>query len=226
MAAPTIVSSPVTNAETSNDTNHVLNKPGVADGDLLILVACLDTFTPGTGVTLTKPSEIANELYANQAVNADDSIAVGSVWYDTAGASEPSTYTWTSSAAERGAGLVFAINGHNGIDVSAPSANTGSSDTITFPAVTTTVADCLILRIAIFDAGMVSVNLGSGYTLVGEADASSAGGVHAQYITQASAGTTGTLAVTGATSEQWAAWTVAIAPVGGATRKRIHITHT
>ncbi len=213
-AAPTVNAGHTTSITPSSELTHVIDTPTHSAGDAIYLFAVIDsavTMTPPSGFTAV--SNLDNEL-----IQTDRGTA--SLWRKIATTSEPSTYTWTSDATDRSVQIAWSQSGDGGVDVSG-TPNGGSGTTTTCPAVTTTVADTLVLRLVAADYGqavqgedwLIPLSTGSGYTKLAELEYKSAGMAHVQYITQASAGSTGTLDVTMSESEQWAAFTVAIAPI-------------
>jgi subtilisin-like proprotein convertase family protein len=203
--AVTVNAGQTTSTTTSSVTNHVIDTPAHSTGDVIYLFAAIDgscTMTPPSGFTAVPNMSSASVV----------SAATTSLWRKTATASEPSTYTWTSSVAERSVQIAWSQSGDGGVDVSA-TANTGTGTTATCPAVTTTVANTLILRLVATDEISNPISTGSGYTKIAELSYTSAATASVQYRTQAAIGSTGTLALTLSVSEQWAAFTVAIKPV-------------
>ena len=206
-------------ASASSDTTSInVSKPsGTVQGDLLIA-----NFVSDGSSTLSAPGGWT--LVEGGGVNPVDNTPSFGVWYKIAGASEPSNYTFTSSASEE---LYIAVLRYTGHDPSAPInasdiANSSGSTTPTAPTVTTTVDNCKILRVFGADddddpyvspgghTERYNGQSGGGYGTCGGAGADT---------DQASAGATGTAAFSQQNSEEWRAVTVAIAPaiivVGG-----------
>ncbi len=99
----------------------------------------VQTMSPPAGQGFTAVSNLDN---------ADvQTTATASLWRKVATASEPSTYTWTSAVGERSVQISWSQSGDGGVDVSGtPGGGTGT--TATCPAVTTTVADTLVLLLS------------------------------------------------------------------------------
>jgi len=201
-------------AVTSADaTSIIVNKPtGTIEGDLLVAIMSTD----GGALTLGAPdgwTAITNNIGTTHTSRS---------WYKIAGASEPTSYTFTVSASESIVCGILRISGHdssNPIDVSGTA--TGTSNAPTSPDVTTTVADTLVLRY--FGADDDDMTQDSGYPSAHtgvyvrgslESWGETSSGV--AYTTQASAGATGTAAFSITAAEEWSAVTIAIAPSGSA----------
>jgi len=141
------------NVESANDITSIeVAKPtGAASGDLLIGVVTTDGDTSGefTGPTGWTPIDVGwsgNGSYGG-------GCTLGA-WYLIAGDSEPGSYQWTWTTEETVYAFIIRITGHdmdNPID--AWSSDTGTDGfSATCPAVNTTVADTLVLRIFGYDS--------------------------------------------------------------------------
>lgn len=232
ISAPGYAAAPVVNSfsvavTSANSLSIIVNKPtGTTEGDLLVAIMGTD----GDGETLGTPggwTAITGNIGINHTSRS---------WYKIAGASEPSSYTFTVSSSESIVCGILRISGHdpsNPIDLSGTA--TGSSNAPTCPDVTTTVADTLVLRY--FGADDDDITQDSGYPslhtgvyvrgsleLFGETSSGVA------YTTQASLGATGTAAFSMTASEDWSAVTIAVIPQcdSGAFsyRKQITIDYT
>ena len=139
-------------------------------------------------------------------------------WWKIAGASEPSNYAITWSNSERAYGWVMRFTGHNSTNpIEASAVANGSSSSPISPEVSTSVDECLILRLGGFDHNDITVD-STGIT--GHADitmdesnsnsSSASGG--AAYVNQTTAGASGTSSFTLTASEQYRTVTIAIAP--------------
>ena len=130
----------------NNATSITLNTPpGSSEGDLLIAVVTTDGDTEGS---LGPPVGWSEVLVKKDKFS---SVTLG-VWWKLVGAAELATspFTWTGS--ERAYGTIMRFTGHDPNNpIHATATNTGVSNSPTAPALTTTVADCLILRIGAFD---------------------------------------------------------------------------
>ncbi|MDD5328002.1 MAG: LamG domain-containing protein [Phycisphaerae bacterium] len=81
----------------------------------------------------------------------DGAVTLG-VWYKIVGSSEPSYHPFTWSGSRQAYGWMMRFTGHNPVKpINAHSVGGESSITPTSPAVTTTVNNCLILRLGAFD---------------------------------------------------------------------------
>lgn len=141
MAAPVVES--VTSVNNSPlSTSFVLNKPsGTVAGDLLVALV-------GQGINggvISAPMGWT-AIYATQ----DNGRSIHRGFWLLAGGSEPSSYTFTSTIPRSWAGGILRISGadtSDPIDASDVTVNASAVSTHTCPAVTTTVADTLILRV-------------------------------------------------------------------------------
>jgi hypothetical protein len=200
-----------TEAAASSTTTLDLTKPaGTAAGDLLIATLATDGSTAGS---MSPPAGWTVIDLANQS----GAVTYG-VWWKLAGASEPASYTFSWSGNEAAYGTVMRFTGHDPadpIDISATGG--GSASAPSSPAVTTTVADTMILRLGGFDDDDITTDAPglTGHTAItmddtGNGPSTTSSG--AGYVMQATAGDSGTstFALTG--SEEYRTVTIAIAP--------------
>lgn len=202
-------------------TSAVLNMPtGVASGDLLL--ACIgggqsQTFTPPAGWTLIQ-------------TNSQDR-AVGAVYQRTAGASEPSTYTWTFGTSHPWTGVIIRCDGSAGtpaIDASGTNGNPGNTTSFVAPSVTTTLTNDTLFTFVVggFEdsffwppSGVIKlgeINNTSG-TLTG-----SGVGVGVEVVAASGATGTRTWACDSVQNVHYVAFSVALGGIagGGSTRRR------
>lgn len=200
-------------ADAANTTATPVTKPTTSpSGDLVFI--CLGSDLNAN--TITYDGSFTG-IYNSEAYQ---SVATGSLAYKTSGGSEVN-YTVNVGTTERQVWICFSVTGHNGIDGTPPASSSGSGATATFPAVTTTQNNCLLLRFCLTDQNATStVPFGemTGFTLIDEHFGTSAGGVGAWYKVLAATGTeaAGTAALN--TSEQWWTATIAIAPAAAGTK--------
>lgn len=207
MPAPTVNSGHTTYTAPSSLTSHNITVPPHSEGDAIYVLFLIDgnqSLTPDTGF-----SAIEDDV----AIYSGDHTATFGLYRKIAGASEPGTYTFTNSSAERGCAIAFSVSREDSVDVSAT--NGGDSSTATCPTVTTTGADALILRAVGTDSETLPHGTISGYTKIAEVERSSGGTLSIQYDTQASAGATGTANVSISTTQEWGTITAASLPAGG-----------
>jgi hypothetical protein len=190
-----------------------VNTPvGTVAGDLLIASLTSD------GNSTLSPPDGSWTLIEGGGVNPSSGTTPSfGVWYKIAGGSEPSLYTFTSSASER---LYMTVQRYDGHDATSPInasalASSAGSTTPTAPTVTTTVDGAKILRVFGADGSSAPYVVPAGHTeryngLSGGGPAGT-GGAGAE-INQTTAGATGTAAFSMSASEEWQAVTVAIAP--------------
>lgn len=200
-------------ASASNETSTTVTKPTTApSGDLIFI--CLGSDLNSN--TITYDGSFTND-YSSEAYQ---SVATASIAHKTSGGSE-TDYTVTVGTTERQVWICFAVTGHNGLDGTPPASNSGSSGTASFPAITTSENNCLILRFCLTDQNATStVPFGAmtGFTLIDEHFGTSAGGVGAWYKFLASAGTEAAGTATLNTSEQWWTATIAIKSAAASTK--------
>lgn len=148
----------IAKAALNSDLSVAVNKPtGLVEGDLLLLAIAIDNGGGGGLATVTPPSSMTQ---------VQQSLAgAGFVWAEVrgkiAGASEPSTYTysWTNNTSDGQQAVLFAgrLTGAastfaDAINVSAV-LDSGTADaTPPSPGLTTTVDDCRILRFMLADS--------------------------------------------------------------------------
>lgn len=210
--AVTVNGTPTTTAYSSATASYVATMPsGIAVGELLIVVICIDN---GSGGTITPPSGWTLQFRTN---NGSSAIC-HAVYYRIADGSETSTYTWTVTS---GIGCVqcFRVGGQDATfsDV----ANSGATGTSTTPTATTvTTATDLALGLVFYHvaSGSNVPSLPSGWTDVTNGNGSSRGWrIASKSITPA--GAIGSVASSQASSRAWAASLWAIRPAAESTTR-------
>lgn len=190
----------------------VIDKPpGTAEGDLLI--ACVAT--KGTSINTPTGWKLEQQIGSGKYNNTSIVRVRFGVWWKIAGTSEPSSYTWQPS--QIAYGWIMRFTGHdsaNPIDVFAKTDGPAASSTPTCPAVTTTIANAMILRLGGFDAKptLTSPWL-TGHDpiplVIGNTTACSGA---AGYMRQSTAGTSGTSSFALTPAKEYVTVTIAIAP--------------
>lgn len=203
MAAPTIVAFGSGN-NGGNSTTVSVTLPSNQQGDLLFVAIVQDG----------QPTSLAaagwTPLYNVVDIQA---TAKMSVLYKTAGASEASPVTFTSDLAERMVWVAWSVRGHNGIHASAATPSTGSSATVSFPSISTSVADCRAFTVIGADNISLPHGVSTGYASVDTEELSSGGALSVASRALSSTGTESPSSVS-ITSEQWTSVTFAVAPSG------------
>ena len=202
----------------TNGTSVTVDTPaGAGTGDLLIAAVVTDG---DTAADLAPPGGQGwTEIYLDDYVT---NVTLG-VWWKLAGASEPGTHQFTWSGDQEAYAWMMRFTGHH---PSAPihdwDMGNGTSDSPDCDAVTTTVANCMILRIGGFNDDDISVDSPglSGHTAI-TMDASDSGFIDtcsggAGYEQQPTAGVSSTPAFSLTGWEQYITLSVAIAPSPGA----------
>lgn len=192
-------------------TSTALSLPvGVSEGDLLIAAIVF-----GGGPTPVVADASWNEL----SVNNNNGRVLLAVWWKIAAASEPSSHTFSWAYNENFYGWMMRFTGNNllsPINNSAIGAN--SSSTPATPSVTTTVDNCLVLRLGGFDDDDITEDapgvanhlpITMDRNMVGQNFTCSGG---AAYSYQQTAGDTGAANFTLTASEEYATITIALAP--------------
>jgi len=195
----------------SNGKALTLSKPGgTAAGDLLIAAIATD----GNQQTWNPPSTGWNLI--NQG-NQSDEVSLA-VWWKLAGSSEPAGYNFSWAEDQEAYAWMMRFTGHDPANPINVSSNVGgSSSSPSSPAVTTSVADTMILRIGGFDDDDVSVGVPglSGHTAITMGNSDTGNGTcsgGAGYLIQSTAGSSGTSTFSLTRSEQYRAVTIGIAP--------------
>ncbi len=193
----------------SGSSSAALNIPsGTAVGDLLVAVMVVDGNDP-----ITAPAGW-NVVSTNVSSNR---VSVG-VWWKLAGSSEPSSHTFSWTDTEQFYGWIMRFTGHDPASpVNATAVDTGSASSPNSPAVTTSVDNCMVLRIGGFDDDDMTIgDTGlTGHTTINmDENKSGAGTVSggAGYVMQATAGDAGTNSFALTASEEYVTVTIAIAP--------------
>jgi len=199
-------------AKANAATNVSVDKPaGTAAGDLLIATLVTDGSKSGS---MSPPAGWTVIDLAQQS-----SAVTYGVWWKLAGASEPASYTWSwGGGGEKVYGTIMRFTGHDPatpIDVTATAG--GSSSVPSSPAVTTTVADAMILRLGGFDDDDITVDAPglTGHTAITMDKSSQGNGTSssgAGYVMQPAAGDSGTSAFALTNTEEYRTVTIAIAP--------------
>lgn len=212
VGVPVVESATHTYEDDSADQDFVLTKPaGTQQGDLLVALVSKDH---GIG-DWTAPEGWTEGI----AKFSNSSIVHLAVYWKEAGASEPATYTFTYSFV---GGSVFAggILRISGADTGTPfhqtDTRTNNGTTHLCPDVTTTLDNCLILRlITADDDNYTDDGSPAGHTVLWVDDSALGSGITSgvAYESQELAGSPGTASFTGFTaSEEGCGATVAIAP--------------
>jgi len=227
MAAPVVESA--ASAGTSDNALVIPKPTGTAEGDLLLAVVCCvanHTFSSSpSGWTL-----IGSEVVVATSSNY---IRVRRM-YKVAGASEGTDYEWGTSGWVDSCGAILRISGQHA--TTWDDGYSGDTGDLTSAAVTTTVADTLLVYWA---AGRSSTGSAITYTppsgMTEQADEPSgrwygdpSASVELATKVQASAGSTGTFAATASGTVTGAAGLFAIAPAaggGGGTAVPVFVHH-
>jgi hypothetical protein len=137
----------------SNVTSITIPTPTTNEGDLLIAAVATDG---GTSSSLAPPggegwTEIDIGDYSGE-------VTLGA-WWKLADASESTSHQFTWSGGQHAYGWIMCFTGHDPSDpINDHSTSGESSSTPTSPAVTTTVSDCIILRLGAFDDDDITVD--------------------------------------------------------------------
>jgi PKD repeat protein len=186
---------------TAGTTVTVAAPSGTASGDVLVSCLALNGSTvktaPAGWSAIVGVTSVSNpRVYG---------------YYKVAGASEPTSYSWTlASSVANGAGIAR-YSGASGPDGAAAQASGASGTTGTVPGVTTTTAGAMVV-------GCMGVNSSSATSTItppsGMTQAWDLGGKRHEYADglQSAAGATGNRSWTFNASRAWAGWLVALRP--------------
>ena len=198
----------------TQNTTIVLSTPGgTADGDLLIAALCIDS---DVASTLSPSSPGWTQVAVRK--ESGGSVTLG-VWWKLADPVESPNHSYTWAGSKQAYGWMMRFTGHDSgtpIDTSAV-ADQGNSWSPGSPAVTTAVANAMILRLGGFDDDDITLDQPglSGHTPItmgesGTGNSSASGG--AGYVEQPSVGDSGTSTFSLTGNEQSVTVTIAIAP--------------
>lgn len=184
-----------------------LSRPGsVAQGDVMLAwVSQRTDDLPLGSNTKTVPSGWT------QVLTRDDGSTFGTTLYrKVAGSSEPASYTWEFDKAGRAAGTIVAFRGvdtSNPVIASASQLNSANTSH-TAPAVTTTVADSMLVALYAVPAGDTAITTPTGSPAWSSAPAAMSTGANggistaAAFVLQATAGSSGSKVSSGNPSRQ------------------------
>ncbi|NKB33377.1 MAG: DUF11 domain-containing protein [Pseudomonadales bacterium] len=190
----------------NNITVNVPNFASVAANDYLITVVSVannETFNTVAGWSLL--------AVQNNGTNVDVAI-----YTRVSDGAEPVSYNFTWGSNEEVYAFMMHFTGTSGVE-SFSQQNTNSL-TPTSPAVTTTIADTVVLRVAGFDDDDITIDLSpviAGHTDITQDESSSTGGnssAAGAYVSQAGVGSSGTDNFTLTVAEQAVAFTMALPP--------------
>lgn len=203
MAQPTVRSSSQNSDTSFGVSSIVVTKPaGTASGDKLVafMVSAANPVTtnsPPSGFSAARASTTLSIVGGSFTTRI-------SVFDKTAGGSEPASYTFTTGANAAVVVILAAVqpgSGDSSVDFDVIGTfTTGTGTGVTIPAVTTSVANELLLGMAYGDGS----GAGTTWTSAALTEIQDAAGAWMGSGTQASAGSTGTKAVTAGTSGAYA----------------------
>jgi len=194
----------------SDELTMLVSKPvGTSSGDLLIAAVATDG---------DNSSSLLATGWNSIAANSQDGEVTLAVWWKIAGAAEPASYSFEWGSNQEAYGWIMRFSGHdpvNPIDVFATDGGTALSPNS--PAVSTSVDNTMILRLAGFDDDDINSDVSglSGHvTITADQSGSSFGSASAAagIMTQNTAGDSGTSNFELQGTEQYRAVTIAIAP--------------
>jgi len=141
-------------AKAGSDTASItISTPDTNEGDLLIAAVATDG---DTSSSLAAPGGEDWTLIDRTAFSG--AVTLGA-WWKLADASESAGHQFTWTGNEQAYGWMMRLAGHDSNDpIDSYSTGGESSSAPTSPAVTTTVDDCLILRLGAFDDGDITID--------------------------------------------------------------------
>jgi PKD repeat protein len=194
------------NTDTTTSAITIAKPPGTVAGD--VLVSCLAS--NGTRVSPTGVPAGWTQIAA--VLQGTSTRAFG--YYKVAGASEPTSYTWTLNAPVKASG---GIARYSGVSAAAPldgtpqSASGASATTGTVAGVTTSAANAMLVGCMSIDSSATTVTISppagltEAWNLAGKRQKLADG-------EQASAGPSGAKTWIFSASREWAGWLVALRP--------------
>lgn len=192
MTLPSVNSDHVTDVQGGNSTSYVVVVPTHAQGDKIYIAITQDA----SGATLTQAS--FTKLY-NVSIGAGATFAL---FYKTAGASEPASYTVTTDISERAVWICWSVSNDGGVHAQATN-NSGSSATASVNAITTTADNCLIFSIIATDAITTPFGSMANHARLDEISFTSAASLGVYYQPASFAATYGAASVTLSASDGW-----------------------
>ncbi|MFC1675681.1 LamG-like jellyroll fold domain-containing protein [Planctomycetota bacterium] len=203
-----------TEAKADSDTTSVtVSTPsGTGEGDLLIAAVATD------GDTSASMAPPGGEGWTEIDVDHHSGEITMGVWWKLADAGESASHQFTWSPNEQSYAWMMRFTGHDPlVPINDTSLTSGSASSPTSPAVTTTVSNCIILRLGGFDGDDVTVDSPglSGHAAItmdqsnSGSDTSSGG---AGYVFQQAVGDSGTSSFSLTGSQEYRTVTIAIAP--------------
>jgi len=191
-----------------DSTGCTVTKPsGTSSGDLLVAMVASDDGR-------THSSDSSEFTVIQQDIHG--SSASLSVWYQVAGGSEPSNYSWTFSAAADYVCAIARVTGAAGSPLDVSGKDEAESSTATAPSVTTNQDNSLVfVAISQDTAGVQSVSSWPSVdTQILEEQQDTSAGVLAAFgvFEQASAGATAAKAFSMSSSDNWVSVTAAFKP--------------
>ena len=187
-------------------TSHDIDAPAHNEGDAIYIYASINGARQ-----MNPPSGFSHVINSYKAYS---NAVTMSLFRKVAGASEPSTYTWTSLSADYSVSMSWSIANDGGVDV-VSAGNTGSSSTASCADATSTVDNALVLRLIATDNATLSHGTASGHTMIGSVESASAATISAQYEIEETAGAVGQVQPSLGASEEWGGRTVIIKPASG-----------
>ena len=138
--------------------NVAIPTPPVNAGDLLIAAVSTD----GDSSSYISPPAGQGWTLINCGCDTDSKVTLAA-WWKIAGASEPNThnFTWTAAGVRQAYGWMMRFTGQSAAANPINASSTGNSSGTAYPispAVTTTVNNCLILRLGAFNNDDIEVN--------------------------------------------------------------------
>ena len=206
-SSSTIESTTITK-ETQYSDNFVVDMPSFRpDGDLYIAQIAMDD-DEAFNLVPSGWTEIENEFRGGQGPD----VRFATYW--KIGSLEPATYTWGCSSTRLWIGAIHRIIDFDpDTPIHKSNISTGEDKYPTAPTVTTTIDDCLILRMFGADDDKTVTGWPSGSTSIFQDDCGADSVISAAaYHNQSLAGSTGTGQFTMTWIDRWVAITIAIKP--------------
>ena len=217
VASITYVDSVESGTATASTTLTVLMPTNIADDMIYVIIGATAASTDPSGA-LTAPVCGCWTQVFNDDIGAVSAVRLG-VYRKKSNGSEPASYDWGISPASGFAAIAVTYRNAAEVPDVVSSFNSGTTGTPVSPAVTTTVANTMVLRIFAADDDEVT-DPGSYPTVhtgrnIGEIALPGNGlGIGLAEVAQAGIGDTGTATWAGGITDEWGAVTIALAVAG------------
>lgn len=205
MAAPTIVDY-LTKTHTGGLARQIAPPVTYSAGNAIYVFYASD----GNGDTISSDGDFPAPFYDSIDMAGSGCFAA---WRKIATGSEPAEYTFTNTVSERCVLVSMSVANDNGIHATGTT-QSGSSATITVPAVITSIVDCLRISIGASPKPLDPLGTAADHTKLVDHTQASGGTLSIQYKALPSSGTDPSATIS-CLSDDWLGVAFAIAPTAG-----------